>query len=246
MVKKQFKEVNRTKKVFLLFLAPLWVGLMGMESCFPGDGQDNNPPLDFGLPDHGPPLSYIDNGDGTATDKNTGFMWEIKTGTPGTPVNCLDPDTPMGSCPDPHNVNNRYKWSDTGSDPDGTLFTLFLERLNNACDGDPTISCDSDADCGSDGPCGFAGYRDWCAPNVKRLQSIVDYGVDDPSIDSTFPGPTQPTDHWSSTTFAASTEPTNAWTVYFGTGSVNNATKTAPLFARAVRPCDEDGKKFGF
>ncbi len=42
---------------------------------FPGDGVENDP---FDLPGHGPALSYTDNEDGTFTDNNTKFMWEIK------------------------------------------------------------------------------------------------------------------------------------------------------------------------
>lgn len=54
-------------------------GLAGPSSVFPGDGDLS-----------GPALSYTDNGDGTATDNNTGFMWEIKvTGDSGS---CLDVD----------------------------------------------------------------------------------------------------------------------------------------------------------
>lgn len=148
------------KKVFFLFLVPLCLGLMGMESCFPGDGFPN--PDVFGLSGHGPALSYTDNGDGTVTDDNTGVMWEMKAGSVGTPVDRTDATV----CPDPHNVNNRYTWTDQGdgdiTDPDGTLFTVFLPQLNDVAGGG--------ANC-------FAGYCDWCIPNVKRLQSIVDYAM---------------------------------------------------------------------
>jgi hypothetical protein len=202
---------------------------------FPGDGQDNNPPLDFGLPDHGPALSYTNNLDGTVTDNNTGFMWEEKTGTRGTWIDCTDATV----CPNPHHVNNRYTWTDTGdsdeTDPDGTLFNVFLDQLNNACDGDSTISCSSEADCGPDGPCGFAGFRDWCIPNAKKLQSIVDYGVVLATIDPTF-GATQWYAYWSSTTSASN--PIKAWAVDFALGGVGIGDKADDfIFARAVRPC---------
>src|SRR5437762_12871378 len=64
---------------------------------------------------------YVDNGDGTVTDNQTGLMWEKKTGTVGTPN------------PDLHDVNNFYTWSGVGpyyQNPDGTLFTPFLATLN--------------------------------------------------------------------------------------------------------------------
>jgi Protein of unknown function (DUF1566) len=218
------------KKLFLLFLLPLCLGLMGMESCFPGDGYTDP---SFGTIGHGPALSYTENGNGTFTDDITKFIWEEKTGTPGSSVDCTDATV----CADPHNVNNRYTWTDTGdgdsTDPDGTLFTVFIPQLNDACDGDPTITCSSDLDCGTDGPCGFPGHRDWCVPNVKRLQSIVDYSMSNPA--SSVPGETAASFYWSSTTFASGTN--GAWFVNFGDGDVSLTSKLGSLFARAVRPC---------
>lgn len=222
------------KKVFLLLLLPLCLGLMGMESCFPGDGQLDDP-LGFGLPDHGPALSYTDNGDGTVTDNVTKFAWEKKTGTVDTPVDCNDPDNPTGSCTNPHDVNNRYTWSVKLPDPDGTLFTLFLEQINHTCEGEGSTPCDNDKDCAFGEKCGLAGKRDWCIPNVKRSQSIVDYAVFNPSIDPIF-GPTQSGGYWSSTTnVAVSTN--HAWFVDFFSGDVGTNNKVGHLFARAVRPC---------
>ena len=92
---------------------------------FPGDGA--------GL---GPALSYTDNGDGTVTDNNTGFMWEKKvtTGSPG----CLS---------NPHHMDSTCTWSDaTGA---------WINALNAGT--------------------GYAGHTDWRLPNVKELQSTVDY-----------------------------------------------------------------------
>jgi len=45
---------------------------------------------------------YIDNGDGTVTDKVTGLQWEKKTTTVGSGQNYADP----------HNVDNYYTWTD--------------------------------------------------------------------------------------------------------------------------------------
>ena len=137
---------------------------------FPGDGYTDP---SFGTDGHGPDLSYTNNGDGTFTDDNTGCMWEIKDEAGGV-----------------HDKDNLYSWSDSGTAADGSLFADdgFLDTLNNKCDGDENISCTTDEDCTSIGNelCGLAGYRDWMIPNVKILQSIVDYSADDPS--SSVPG----------------------------------------------------------
>ncbi|MGR3219922.1 MAG: Lcl C-terminal domain-containing protein [Candidatus Anammoxibacter sp.] len=119
--------------------------------------------------------------------------------------------------------------------PDGTLFTVFLDTLNNKCDSDETTSCTTDADCTDIGNelCGLAGYRDWEIPNVKRLQIIVDYSVFNPS--SSVPGAVITSYDWSSTTLAFDTN--FAWFVDFFFGGVNGSVKYVGLKARAVRPC---------
>jgi hypothetical protein len=212
---------------------------------FPGDGYDN--PDGLGVSGHGPALNYQDNGDGTFTDCNTKQMWEIKTGTrhnapPITGEICTD----AANCPlDPHNVSNLYIWSHTGTDPDGTLFTVFIHQLNDACDKDPTVDCNDDTDCadaGVGGPCGFAGYRDWRIPNVKELESIVDYSQDNPDFSA--PGAVgfyTAFYNWSATTFAGPDNNGNhdnrAWSVGFKNGLTHNSEfKTTTGFARAVRP----------
>jgi uncharacterized protein DUF1566 len=189
---------------------------------FPGDGYGN--PDSSGVSGHGPALSYTNNGDGTFTDNNTKFMWEIKTNVTGSV----------------HNVGNTYTWTSGGvTTPNGTLFTDFLHKLNNTCAGDETKSCTSDDDCtvangGPGGPCGFAGHRDWCIPNVKQLQSIVDYSKSSPA--SSVPGATDTTFYWSATsTFESIT--TDAWGVDFSDGIVSIDSKSNGVQARAVRPC---------
>ena len=69
---------------------------------------------------------FVDNGDGTVTDRETGLQWEQKvTGSDGP------------NLADPHDVDNEYTWSEGGdfTAPDGTAFTDFLVKLNGGPSG---------------------------------------------------------------------------------------------------------------
>lgn len=190
----------------------------------PGDGYDD--PDAFGVSGHGPALSYTDYGNGTFSDNNTGLMWEKKDDAGGI-----------------HDKDNTYTWTDTGdgnnTNPDGTLFTVFLHSLNNTCNGDGIDPCITDAECVGIGneECGFAGYQDWRIPNAKELQSIVDYSVANPA--SSVPGLTPAVNFWSSTTDAtpgAGGQLVGAFFVAFNTGAVIDISKFNSYRGRAVRP----------
>ena len=156
---------------------------------------------------------YVDNGDGTVTDNQTGLMWEKKTGTVGT----ANPS-------DVHDVNNTYTWSAASpfTDPSGTLFTTFLATLNLDASGGGSSTC-------------FANHCDWRIPNIVELQGILlatyPCGTS-PCIDSAF-GPTQASFYWSSSSLAGN--PFYAWFVYFGNGHVSVDGKAYGHYARAVR-----------
>jgi Protein of unknown function (DUF1566) len=195
----------------------------------------------------GAPLRYRDNGDGTVTDENTNLMWEKK-------------DQAGGGL---HNWDNTYPWQGT-------------------CSNSSTTVCGTDADCSGDGTCNvsggmtifqwvaqlntlpcFARYCDWRIPNVKELQSIVDYETYLPSVDAAFnnyctagctvdgakhttecsctesAGPSKGY-YWSGSTYAPSpiVPPPGsmlAWGVLFGDGDVLSAGKTDHDYVRAVR-----------
>jgi Protein of unknown function (DUF1566) len=118
-------------------------------------------------------VRFVDNGDGRVTDTQTGLMWEKKTTAVGSGPNYADP----------HDVDNYYSWSSTGTAPDGTAFTEFLGALNNgtSSDGTTTTGC-------------FANHCDWRLPTVEELAGIMDpaaagCGSGSPCIDPAF-GPT--------------------------------------------------------
>jgi hypothetical protein len=151
----------------------------------------------------GATLAYVDNGDGTITDTNTGLMWEKFSDD--------------GSI---HDKDNGYDWDDA--------FAVKVATLNSGS---------------------FAGHTDWRVPNVKELQSIVNYGNVNPSVSPAFntacaPGCTVTAcsctvfnmfnnNYWSSSTYAGI--PANAWFVYFGNGYVDGGLKAGSNFVRAVR-----------
>lgn len=199
----------------------------------------------------GAAMTFVDNADGTITDVNTGLMWEKKVEYTGfvIGVDCTDE---TGKCANPHNADNGYSWTDSGTAFDGTITTVFLEQLNNRCDQDTAVSCSVDADCAvPGGACGFAGHRDWRLPNVKELTSVVDFelGYPGPTVRPAFhgascgPACTDITDpacscdagqpYWSSSTFHNT--PQLAWSIFTGEGFSYYDGKGNPMSVRAVR-----------
>jgi hypothetical protein len=128
------------------------------------------------------------NGDGTATDYDTGLQWEQKTND--------------GSV---HDASNIYAWSVnitsyTFAPPNGPAFTEFLGMLNNGTTASfdtPTTGC-------------FAGHCDWRLPLLEELKGIgiATFGI---CSNQTIFGPTSDAGcaYWSATTDA--NNPDAAW-----------------------------------
>jgi len=160
-------------------------------------------------------MVFRDNGDGTVSDDSTGLMWEKKT------------DHPTGSA-DVHNVTYRYSWSApqvTGTEPDGTAFTMFLRVLNENQ---------------------FAGHSDWRLPTRQELLSIVDASKW-PRINEIF-GPTSaawrpyPTCYYWTSETRTEVNLHTAWAVNFGSvdsqqgfPEVQSGNKVGESSVRAVR-----------
>jgi hypothetical protein len=170
---------------------------------------------------------FLDNGNGTVTDRRTCLMWEKKTGTvsPYGPIRC----TNASDCPDPHNVNISYSWS-TGEpwSLDGSVVTVFLKQLNDGA---------------------FAGHTDWRLPTSAgpatlptgsdpELESILwaQYPncTINPCIDGIF-GPTVAFSYWTASQLYIPAAIISAWTVPFFDGYVIDQGKASGIPARAVR-----------
>ena len=154
---------------------------------------------------------FVENGDGTVTDNQTGLMWEQKDSTcaPG----------------DPHCWSNTYLWGHipASSSP---LFTDFLASLNRNDSFDGSNTC-------------FANHCDWRIPTIVELRTIISAAYPNctagPCIDPVF-GPTENNLYASSTL----SQSQNAWIVNFFDGSFgedfhNQFGQPNPYFARAVR-----------
>jgi hypothetical protein len=133
---------------------------------------------------------YVDNGDNTVTDNQTGLMWQVTTDACVGEVTC---------------INSQYSWSvqdsngNMGIDPDGTLFTVFLAGLNGGDYYDPSAQQIFNTNLGT--VC-FASHCDWRIPTYAELLSI--FSLND--LCSAFPGypcldyrlgATQPSYYWS-------------------------------------------------
>lgn len=187
----------------LLFAAPPWVSSQEQALNILVDALVVCPPNSA--------VRFVDNGDGTVCDHQTGLMWEMKNASDDTP-----------DFTNPHDVDNRYTWTITSdgdnTNPDGTAFTDFLARLNGEIAG----SAPSEQ---------LGGHSDWRLPTSAELQTIVDCNFS-PCINPVF-GPTTADLYWSSTSFTI--PPANAWGVNFNNGVVGGGNKDGDFHVRAVR-----------
>lgn len=72
------------------------------------------------------------------------------------------------------------------------------------------------------------GHADWRLPNLRELQSLIDYNIGDPALPPGHPFiNVRQSRYWSSTTWASS--PDYAWYV-FSTGGVSAGNKTASAY----------------
>jgi len=135
----------------------------------------------------------------TVADHDTGLLWERKTGTYDS-SHLESGNCETAGCPDAHDVNNRYKWSNTGRAADGNAFTDFLAKLNNSSQHATWSTVDQFSVVPRTSGC-FADHCDWRLPNIVELRTILDCSHGISCVDPLF-GPTASTGHWSASSYA--------------------------------------------
>jgi len=133
--------------------------------------------------------AYVDNGDGTVTDRVTGLMWQKTL-----------PMTAPGS---------------------GVLATFGFTAAVAYCQ--MTVNAMVPP---------LGGHTDWRLPTLIELVSLVDLGLSNPSLSSTYFPNTPSSAFWSSTGSASSGR---GWAVGFSTGALGRNNTIAPAYARCVR-----------
>jgi len=165
-----------------------------------GTGQDGE--LQKGLARH-----YVDNGDGTVTDLNTGLMWEKKSDD--------------GSI---HDQNNAYSWPDA--------FSVFIAGLNSG--GGFAGHTDWRVPNVKELQSITTSRGCWNPPVDAVFDANCTPGCAVPACSCT-PVTSNPLTYWSSTSYANPT-PDSAWRVLFWCGAVTSpGPKTGTLGVRAVR-----------
>ena len=154
-------------------------------------------------------VRFVDNGDGTTTDHETGLVWERKDGADGTP-----------DATNLHDVDNTYTWAAATAD--------WISEVNG-------LSADGVSQTGLAGRSDWRVPTVLELASIVDEGTGSCGGGSGACIDAAF-GPTQPDEYWTGTAFPGL--PTFAWFTDFSDGSnlINSKTKASAV--RAVRGGD--------
>ena len=133
-------------------------------------------------------------------------------------------------------LNQRFTDNADGTVRDNLTGLIWLKDAN--CFGTKTwTSALNDCNSLADGLCGLtdgSSAGDWRLPNVKELQSLVNFGRSNPCLPDAHPFTgVQAAQYWTSTTVADF--PDSAWHQYMSYGNVRNYEKTTPSDVWPVR-----------
>lgn len=197
---------------------------------------------------------FVDNGDGTITDRQTALMWEKKV--------ARDSTADFGS---PHDADNDYSWAGQCS-LQPSKFCQPTGPASELCglNAEGGVGCSTCL--GGEGACdigvtiwtwvvglnaaGFAGHDDWRIPTRGELLAIVDYADSTPPVVSAaFDGAdcgaacvdlsspacscTGADYHWAASNH--SLFPQDPWVVDFNDGAQLADSSTSERYVRAVR-----------
>jgi len=168
-----------------------------------------------------PSPQFVDNGDGTITDRRTCLVWEKKSADNGI-----------------HDKDRTFDWSTGTNDPDGEAFTVFLAALNTSTCFAGHCDWRLPSEDGQNPP--FIGARELesilaapfpcatnpCVPAAFNTDCFSGCSVTSCSC-------TQANGYWSATTDAA--QPANARLVSFFNGNLGDPSKTDTFYVRALR-----------
>jgi len=132
--------------------------------------------------------------------------------------------------------NPRFTDNSNGTVTDNLTGLVWLKYSN--CFGDVNwVTALNDANTLNSGECGLADGSvegSWRLPNVREMQSLIDYEHFDPALPSGHPFTgVQSHGYWTSTTRAD--YPSNAWYVVLHNGFVNGVVKATTFYVWPVR-----------
>ncbi|MDL1976142.1 MAG: DUF1566 domain-containing protein [Deltaproteobacteria bacterium] len=132
--------------------------------------------------------------------------------------------------------NPRFTDNNDGTVTDNLTGLVWLKdanRFGSTNWADALIACNALAADGTNLTDGSSA-GDWRLPNIKELQSLIDYGSISPCLPDGYPfEEVQSNVYWSSTTYAGSTY--DVWFVYMVDGSVNIGSKFGNNYVWPVR-----------
>jgi len=143
-------------------------------------------------------------------DNVTGLIWEIKT-TSGL-----------------RSMNHTYTWYSSNSATNGGSAGTASGGICFA-----TGRCDTEKYTADVNATGLCGASDWRMPKVKELESLVDFGRTNPSIDPPYFPNTSSSDFWSGSPHASYSY--YAWLVFFDDGNDYGGNRSLGYDVRLVR-----------